>query len=62
MNAFVIAKHAIDKGHNFDFDDVEIVNKEIKYNKRLILEKLHIKRDKKLIINKNYIHHFISEA
>ncbi|KYQ57302.1 hypothetical protein ALC60_03737 [Trachymyrmex zeteki] len=40
----VITNHRIDQNHNFDWDNVEILDREASYNKRLISEMVHIKR------------------
>ncbi|KYQ59927.1 hypothetical protein ALC60_01023 [Trachymyrmex zeteki] len=40
----VITSHRIDQNHNFDWDNVEILDREASFNKRLISEMVHIKR------------------
>ncbi|XP_018308772.1 uncharacterized protein [Mycetomoellerius zeteki] len=40
----VITCHRIDQNHNFDWDNVEILDREASFNKRLISEMVHIKR------------------
>ncbi|KYQ50966.1 hypothetical protein ALC60_09904, partial [Trachymyrmex zeteki] len=40
----VITNHRIDQNHNFDWHNVEILDREASYNKRLISEMVHIKR------------------
>ncbi|KYQ51746.1 hypothetical protein ALC60_09135 [Trachymyrmex zeteki] len=40
----VITSHRIDQNHNFDWGNVEILDRETSFNKRLISEMVHIKR------------------
>lgn len=54
-NASALTKHAIDKSHIFDFNNVDIVDKENDYQQRLLLEMLHIKRNNNPINSRNYI-------
>lgn len=43
-NNSVITKHRLDFNHEFKWDDVKILDREVLYNKRLISEMLSIKR------------------
>jgi len=43
-NFSVVTEHKIDYNHEFDWDNIEILDTERFYNKRLISENLHIKR------------------
>ncbi|KYN50281.1 hypothetical protein ALC62_09306 [Cyphomyrmex costatus] len=43
----VITDHRINLGHDFDWDNCEILDVERFYNKRLIAEMIHINRQKK---------------
>jgi len=40
----VIMEHRVKFGHDFDWDNVEILDKEPHYNKRLISEMIYIKK------------------
>jgi len=40
----VITEHRLEFSHDFDWDDVEILDEEIYYNKRIISEMIHIKK------------------
>ncbi|KYQ51473.1 hypothetical protein ALC60_09424 [Trachymyrmex zeteki] len=44
INKKVITSHRIDQNHNFDWDNVEILDREAFFNKRLISKMVHIKR------------------
>lgn len=44
-NKTALKKHVIDKGHTFNFEEVEILNKEVKLKKRLFLEMIRIKQN-----------------
>ena len=44
-----LSDHAVDNLHNFNFNNVKILNKETNYKKRLILEMIHIKKELKSI-------------
>jgi len=39
----VITKHRLEFSHNFDWDNVEILDEEIHYNKRIISDDSHKK-------------------
>lgn len=39
----VISQHRVEYGHDFEWDNIKILDREIGYNKRLISEMLHIK-------------------
>jgi len=43
-NFSVVTEHKLEYGHDFDWNGVEILDTEKFYNKRLISENLHIKR------------------
>ncbi|EZA55680.1 hypothetical protein X777_04189 [Ooceraea biroi] len=43
----VISTHRLSSGHDFDWDDVQILNKEGSYKKRLVSEMVNIKRQLK---------------
>ena len=49
----VISKHRIEENHNFKWDKVEILDIEPSYNKRLISEMIHIKKQKHGINRQN---------
>jgi len=40
----VITEHHLEFLHDFDWDNVEILDEEIHYNKRIISEMIHIKK------------------
>jgi len=42
----VITDHRLEFDHKFDWDNVEVLDEEINYNKRLISEMIHIKKQK----------------
>jgi len=42
----VITDHRLEFNHEFDWDNVEVLDEEINYNKRLISEMIHIKKQK----------------
>jgi len=42
----VIKEHIINFDHNFDWDNIKILDTESNYNKRLVSEMLHIKEQK----------------
>jgi len=42
----VITDHRLEFDHDFDWDNVEVLDEEINYNKRLISEMIHIKKQK----------------
>ena len=42
----VITEHRLDCEHDFDWNNIEILDEEPCYNKRLIFEMLHIKQQK----------------
>jgi len=44
--ASVITDHCIEFDHEFDWDNVEVLDEELNYNKRLISEMIHIKKQK----------------
>lgn len=44
-NKTALKKHVIDTGHTFKFEEVEILNKEVKLKKRLFLEMIRIKQN-----------------
>jgi len=46
---YYVTEHKIDYNHEFDWDNIEILDTERFYNKRLISENLHIKRQIKSI-------------
>jgi len=43
----VITDHRLEFNHEFDWDNVEVLDEEKNYNKRLISEMIHIKRQRK---------------
>lgn len=45
MISLLLAKHAIDNNHHYNFDNDKVVTKETIYTKRLVLEVIHIKPD-----------------
>ena len=47
-----LAQHATGNNHSFDFDNITILEKETKTNKRLTLESLHIKKNIDKAVNK----------
>jgi len=47
----VVTDHIINRQHNFDWDNVKILDTEVNYHKRLISEMLHIKEQKHGINN-----------
>lgn len=47
-----LAKHAVENNHKFDFNNVQILENEENYNKRLILEMIHIVKNDKAVNNK----------
>jgi len=49
----VITEHILDLNHNFDWDNIKILDTESNYNKRLISEMLHIKEQKNGINSHN---------
>ena len=49
----VISNHRIEENHNFKWDKVEILDIEPSYNKRLISEMVHIKKQKHGINRQN---------
>ncbi|KAG5311614.1 SETMR methyltransferase, partial [Acromyrmex insinuator] len=49
----VISNHRIEKNHNFKWDKVEILDVELSYNKKLISEMIHIKKQKHGINKQN---------
>jgi len=44
--ASVITDHRLEYNHEFDWDNVEVLDEEINYNKRFILEMIHIKKQR----------------
>jgi len=42
----VISEHIIKYNHKFDWDNVQILDTELNYNKKLVSEMLHIKKQK----------------
>jgi len=42
----VIMDHRLQSNHEFDWDDVRVLDEEINYKKRLISEIIHIKKQK----------------
>lgn len=48
-----LAKHSIERKHEFDFDQVEILDKHANYNKRLILEMVHINKETDVVNKKS---------
>jgi len=57
----VITEHILDFNHNFDWDNIKILDTESNYNKRLISEMLHIK-EKKNGINSHKDTEFLNES
>lgn len=47
-----LSQHAIDNKHYFDFENIKILERESKTNKRLTLESLHIKKNINKAVNK----------
>lgn len=47
-----LAQHAAENNHGFDFDNIQVLEKETKTNKRLTLESLHIKKNIDRTVNK----------
>lgn len=47
-----LAQHAAENNHGFDFDNIQVLEKETKTNKRLTLESLHIKKNIEKTVNK----------
>jgi len=43
----VIIEHRLNFSHNFDWENVEILDEEIYFNKRLISEMIYIKKQQK---------------
>jgi hypothetical protein len=48
----VVSEHRLKTGYNFDWNNTKILDTEINYNKRLISESLHIKRQRNSINKK----------
>jgi len=42
----VITDHRLEYNHDFDWDNVEVLDEERNYNKRLIFEMIHIKKQR----------------
>ena len=40
----MVSNHRVEFGHDFDWDDVEILDVEASYSKRLTSEMIHIKK------------------
>ena len=57
----VISNHRLSTNHDFDWNDVQILDNESGYNKRLISEMLHIKKQK-CGLNKQSDTEFLSET
>ena len=55
-----LCQHTHDTGHNFGFNNIEILNVENKYNKRLFLEMAYINAYNKLTVNKKSDTHELS--
>ena len=49
----VITDHRINFDHNFKWNDVKILDCESSYNKRLVFEMIHIKRQKQGLNRQN---------
>ena len=47
-----LAQHVAENNHGFDFDNIQVLEKETKTNKRLTLESLHIKKNIEKTVNK----------
>jgi hypothetical protein len=45
----VITEHRLQFSHDFDWNNVEVLDEEVQFNKRLISEMIHIKRQKKRV-------------
>ncbi|KAK9876918.1 hypothetical protein WA026_015953 [Henosepilachna vigintioctopunctata] len=50
-NSCALVQHHKKTGHNFDFENVDILDHENRYASRLFLEMLHIKVEEKTAIN-----------
>jgi len=50
----VITNHRLEYNHDFDWDNVEMLDEEINYNKRLISEMIHIKKQRQAKFEKRY--------
>lgn len=48
-----LTKHSLEQNHKFLFDNVEIIDKERNYNKRIILEMIHINEEEEAINSKS---------
>lgn len=48
-----LTKHSVEQEHHIDLDSVEIVDKTSSYNKRLIMEMIHIQREQNSINKKS---------
>lgn len=48
-----LASQALQEDHKFLFENVEIIDKESKYNKRIILEMIDINKEKNVISRKS---------
>lgn len=46
-----LTRHALENLYFFEFENVRILENETKYNKRTVLEKIHIKTNNKYICN-----------
>ncbi|XP_067633775.1 uncharacterized protein [Eurosta solidaginis] len=44
-----LAHHAITFGHKFDFDNAKVIARETNWQKRMLLEEIHIKADKQCV-------------
>lgn len=50
-----LAKHALAKNLQFDYKEVKVLTYETDYDKRSVLERLHIKHDNKPINYQSYL-------
>jgi len=46
VQSSVITNHRLESGHDFDWDRVEVLDEELNFNKRLVSEMIHIKKQK----------------